>query len=116
MEAPMHPRPRTLIQWSKYIRGLSGERLYAEVVAANSQTFTRALLDEGSTMPDVERVMGFFASRLQEEQMLIPEGGPWDLRALLAAPLSLDSGPDDGLVEVGDDLDEFEMVAELSGE
>lgn len=112
----MQPRPTTPSQWSAYIRELSGDRLYAETVAANSQTFTRALLEEGVTMLDVERVMGFFASRLQEERMLIPEGGPWDLRALLAAPSSLEGGQGEGIVEVGDDLDEFEMIAELSGQ
>lgn len=119
----MNPRPRTADQWVAYVRTLTGVRLYEVTVAANSQTFTRALLDEGADMFDVELIMGLLASRLQEEGMLIPEGGPWDLRSLLISSPTLLGGNKglggnlgEEIVEVGDDLDDFEMVAELSAE
>lgn len=103
-------RPTTLDEWKLYVSGLGGTALFSQMTAANSQTFARTLLGEGHSMADVEEVLRLFVRQSVATGTRLPEGGPFDLKAM-AADENIESDIDPDLLKAvpvdEDDLDVF---------
>lgn len=78
----MMNRPENLHEWATYISSMSGEPLFSQTVAANSQTFSQALLKENFSMWEVEQIMLLFVRQLRATGTKVPDGGPWDLNMM----------------------------------
>lgn len=114
-------RPQSLGEWAEYIKGLAGEPLFSQAAAANSQAFSKMLIDEGASMADVEQVMLLFVRQLRATGTKVPEGGPWDLATMALTDPVARKGPTMSEMEadllalehrpVTDDFDTFELEA-----
>jgi hypothetical protein len=74
--------PTTVPEWEAYVEDLSREALWSKCRAANSFQFTKALITEGMTMAELERVMLLFVRRMIEMEIKLPEGGAFPLHHL----------------------------------
>lgn len=117
-------RPNSLPEWASYIRNLAGSPLWSQVVAANTHSFARTLVEEGATMGDVEQILLLFVRQLRATGTKVPEGGPFDLVTMALVDDQARKGtrfsPEEAaLMESqmeapdGDDLDTFELEAAL---
>tara|TARA_Y100000310_G_scaffold345749_1_gene469237 strand:+ start:5135 stop:5395 length:261 start_codon:yes stop_codon:yes gene_type:complete len=81
--------PVTIPEWESYIETLPREKLWSQCRAVNTFTFARTLITEGMTMGQLETVVKLFARRMVEMEIKLPEGGAFDLHALVQKdPLS----------------------------
>jgi len=105
-------RPQTVADWGAYIKTLAGEPLYSQAVAANSQTFARELIAEGTLkMGDVEQIMKSFVRQLRATGTKVPGGGAWDLLTMAQTDPVARKGPTMGV----QDADALESAYEPSG-
>jgi len=118
-------RPTNLSEWATYIEGLSGQALYSQAVAANTQSFARTLLREGATMADVEQIMLLFVRQLRATGTKVPGADTWDLPTMAMTDPIARRGPTMSeeqaeLLEIQhtaglDEFDDFELEAAFDG-
>jgi len=85
--------PKTLEEWEAYILQLAGADLRSKGINANTQMFADALLEEGSTMADVEQLILMFARQFVATGQKIPEGGAFDMVGMAIADPVAQQGP-----------------------
>ena len=117
----MSTRPQTVTEWAQYIKGLSGQALFSQATAANSQSFARTLTQEGLTMQQVEKIMLLFVRQLRATGTKVPVGGTWDLLNMALTDPVARQGPTLSEEEAeflavtnestSDELDDFELEA-----
>ncbi len=118
-------RPTNLAEWVGYVGSLSGQPLFSQAVAANTQGFARGLVAEGATMADVEQIMLLFVRQLRATGTKVPGGGTWDLMNMAMIDPIARRGPTMSeeqaeLLEVQyqpstDEFDDFELEAAFDG-
>jgi hypothetical protein len=116
-------RPQSLSEWAEYIAELSGNALFSQAVAFNTQEFARHLVAEGATMGDVKQVALLFVRQLRATGTKVPSGGAWDLLKMAQTDPICRQGPKMSEEEAhlltmqyqpgSDDLDDFELEATL---